>query len=228
MAITRSNNLKLLFGAGIIVLAGAVFLVWVKLAKAPETVYCPQDARQCPDGSYVGRIAPSCDFAACPSGSSTCASTETCVTASSSLKTEIDQEQGIEYQYLEKLPTIYIQPQDWPPTVKVSDEVFACQGTPASTSTLEVVAQERTIEGHGYCVKESVGAAAGSRYTTYVYSTLKDGKLATVSFTLRAPECANYDEPKRTACQVERTDFNPDSLVLPIIGSLKIKPEQSL
>ncbi len=32
----------------------------------PETVFCTADAMMCPDGSYVGRVAPSCAFAACP------------------------------------------------------------------------------------------------------------------------------------------------------------------
>ena len=31
-----------------------------------EVVYCPADARQCPDGSYVSRVAPNCEFAPCP------------------------------------------------------------------------------------------------------------------------------------------------------------------
>lgn len=31
-----------------------------------EAVFCTQDAKLCPDGSYVGRIAPDCEFAACP------------------------------------------------------------------------------------------------------------------------------------------------------------------
>ena len=31
-----------------------------------EVVFCTQDAKLCPDGSYVSRIAPSCAFAPCP------------------------------------------------------------------------------------------------------------------------------------------------------------------
>jgi hypothetical protein len=34
----------------------------------PESVACTMDAKQCPDGSYVGRTPPSCAFAPCPSG----------------------------------------------------------------------------------------------------------------------------------------------------------------
>ena len=29
-------------------------------------VACTADAKMCPDGSYVGRVGPNCEFAACP------------------------------------------------------------------------------------------------------------------------------------------------------------------
>ena len=37
----------------------------------PETVFCTQEAKLCPDGSYVGRTGPNCEFTECltvPSG----------------------------------------------------------------------------------------------------------------------------------------------------------------
>ncbi len=37
---------------------------------------CTLDAKQCPDGSYVGRVAPSCEFAACPVATGSAALTE--------------------------------------------------------------------------------------------------------------------------------------------------------
>ncbi len=33
---------------------------------SPDGVVCAQDAKECPDGSYVGRTGPVCEFAACP------------------------------------------------------------------------------------------------------------------------------------------------------------------
>lgn len=35
-------------------------------APTPEPVACAQDAKLCPDGSYVSRTAPRCEFAPCP------------------------------------------------------------------------------------------------------------------------------------------------------------------
>ncbi len=37
----------------------------------PPGIACTQEAKQCPDGSYVGRTGPNCEFAACPGASST-------------------------------------------------------------------------------------------------------------------------------------------------------------
>lgn len=37
------------------------------LTQSPPQVACPQDAKACPDGSYVGRVGPNCEFAPCPS-----------------------------------------------------------------------------------------------------------------------------------------------------------------
>ena len=31
-----------------------------------DAVFCTQEARECPDGSYVGREGPKCEFAQCP------------------------------------------------------------------------------------------------------------------------------------------------------------------
>jgi len=41
----------------------------VRLTATCETdqrTFCPQDVYQCPDGSYVGRLPPTCEFAPCP------------------------------------------------------------------------------------------------------------------------------------------------------------------
>ncbi len=55
-----------------IVVAGLVF--GLRKAEAPvsstpneeEKVACTMDAKMCPDGSYVGRTGPKCEFEACP------------------------------------------------------------------------------------------------------------------------------------------------------------------
>lgn len=56
----------------IVFIFGGLFYVYYpdpteyKNPKETEPVACTMDAKLCPDGSYVGRVAPNCEFADCP------------------------------------------------------------------------------------------------------------------------------------------------------------------
>jgi len=47
-----------------IILAG--FFAWKFFVLPEKKIVCTQEAKLCPDGSYVSRIPPKCDFAPCP------------------------------------------------------------------------------------------------------------------------------------------------------------------
>lgn len=56
--------------AVILLIALAVIIVLVSRPKrgpveSVEEVVCTQEAKLCPDGSYVGRVPPLCEFAPC-------------------------------------------------------------------------------------------------------------------------------------------------------------------
>lgn len=36
------------------------------MPSGTEPVFCTMDAKVCPDGSFVGRVGPNCEFAPCP------------------------------------------------------------------------------------------------------------------------------------------------------------------
>lgn len=55
--------------------------------ETPGAVVCTMDAKQCPDGSYVGRVAPNCDFAPCPAVAAPVATTTTATTVATSTTT---------------------------------------------------------------------------------------------------------------------------------------------
>lgn len=64
---------KLIIGGALIII-GAVLAVWGYNAHKPATdvgVICTADAMLCPDGSYVSRHGPNCEFNACPVATST-------------------------------------------------------------------------------------------------------------------------------------------------------------
>lgn len=65
---------KIIWVAIVLVLAGAiVYVVWSKKGETPAPTgeipsgtVCAMDAKLCPDGSYVGRQGPKCEFTPCP------------------------------------------------------------------------------------------------------------------------------------------------------------------
>jgi hypothetical protein len=38
----------------------------IDFSPSPKPVFCTMEAKECPDGSFVGRQGPNCDFASCP------------------------------------------------------------------------------------------------------------------------------------------------------------------
>lgn len=160
------------------------------------------------------------NLAECESASAVC-DKPGCETASSSLKLVNDTKQNISYRYQEKLTTIYIQAQDWPPTVVVSNKAFSCNQSASNSGPAGPQSTQITKNGQTYCVQELVEGAAGTIYTNYNYTTVKNSKFVTITFVLRAPQCLNYDNPKQTECTQERQLFNATDLVVPIIESLK-------
>ena len=57
----------------IVVFAGGAYFFLAKPFEPqnPGGIACTTEAKQCPDGSYVGRTGPDCAFAACPSPTAT-------------------------------------------------------------------------------------------------------------------------------------------------------------
>jgi hypothetical protein len=69
------NKIAVVIAALLIVVAGLVgYSIGIRVApeevsevlEQPEAVACTMEAKMCPDGSYVGRIGPRCEFAPCP------------------------------------------------------------------------------------------------------------------------------------------------------------------
>lgn len=128
--------------------------------------------------------------------------------------------QGIEFQYPEKLTTQYIYTQEWPPTVKVESGNFSCKESPDLNSSTERVTQ-RVIGNSIYCVYVKDEGAAGSVYSAYTYTTSKNDKLVSISFTLCYLACGNYDKEQNQACTSEREAFDLDAIVNRIVETVK-------
>lgn len=62
-----SKNSKIVFLISFLVVLAGILLFALNDQKQ-EQVFCTQEAKLCPDGSYVGRTGPDCEFAECPYG----------------------------------------------------------------------------------------------------------------------------------------------------------------
>ncbi len=119
--------------------------------------------------------------------------------------------QGITFMYPKELPITYITPQDWPPIVELKAGKFTCAKTGVEL---------HTVGNRLYCVTKSSEGAAGSTYTTYQYSTTYGDFVARISFTLRFPQCMNYDNPEQDQCKREQVNFDIDSLADRVASSI--------
>ena len=128
---------------------------------------------------------------------------------------------GISFQYPEKLTTNYIFAQEWPPTIKVESGNFSCIETPQEKSSMLEITSQRLVDNRIYCVNVKNEGAAGSVYSSYLYTTPLRGKLVLVSFVLRYPNCTNYDKEQSQACTSEREAFDLDSTVDRIVQTIK-------
>ncbi len=107
----------------LLVIAGGAYLI-INNKNSPVVTggVCTMEAKLCPDGSYVGRSGPSCEFAACP-------------TDNISMKTYTDPQTGISFSYPEKISPTYIRTPDWPPKLQLLNQPFACN--PAGSQTAQ-------------------------------------------------------------------------------------------
>lgn len=195
----------------ILILGAGGLLLWQyfggqNVEPTNESIVCLADAKLCPDGSYVSRIAPTCEFAACPLPEGW----------------ETSSENGIQFSYPETLTTKYIDAFEWPPKVTVEDGEFSCEKVNLGDGPPERMIP-RMVDGRQYCVTSADEGAAGSTYTTYTYATALDGKLISLNFVLRYPQCMNYDDPAQSECTAEREAFDLDGVIDRIVKTVVIE-----
>lgn len=118
----------------------------------------------------------------------------------------VDGERGIAFRHPRDFGTQYIRAVDWPPAVAARRRAVRVHGGRQRDGA-------RGIGGRRYCVTRVSGGAAGSVYTMYAYAFELDGDVAILTFSARAVQCGNCDEPPRSECEAERAAFDPDALL---------------
>lgn len=122
-------------------------------------------------------------------------------------------------QYPADLDLEYVEMTDWPPMVEITTDEFSCtEGGEANDRAGET--RSVTIGGQEYCRTMIVEGAAGSTYTQYAYAFEQDDGTAILTFSTRAPQCANYDENEMEDCESEIEDLDIDDLADRIVRTL--------
>lgn len=116
------------------------------------------------------------------------------------------------YYYPEELGGTYYSAAEWPPKL-TTEATYSCEVGQA----LGLAISEETRDGITYCRTISAEGAAGSTYKTYEYQA----GMHKVIFTLRFPQCLNYDEPNQSACHMDQESLDVDALALRILGSVR-------
>ncbi len=131
----------------------------------------------------------------------------------------------ITFQYPKEILAEYISEAQWPPKLIIKDKSFVCN--PSGNEIQQGGQTElRLVDNRSYCVTTESEGAAGSTYISYTYEFPQDNQTGAITFTLRFVQCQNYDEPKASECENERSAFDIDSTVDRIVQSIKIKSKQ--
>ncbi|HEV7702429.1 MAG TPA: hypothetical protein VGO63_03265 [Candidatus Paceibacterota bacterium] len=160
------------------------------------------------DDSAVFRKSPNCIV-----------STTTTTTDTNTWRTFSDTAEKITFKYPESLGTTYINPVDWPPKLETKNAPLTCVEAGQETARAGQTSKQ-TINGKAYCITKISEGAAGSTYTQYAYATQIQNKTFFLTFSLRSVQCANYDNPQKTACEKERATFSIDSIIDKIAGTI--------
>lgn len=130
--------------------------------------------------------------------------------------------EGMSFSYPADIGMDYVSTVDWPPSLQVIDEPFSC--VEAGEEIARAGRTERVARGDAeYCRTLIFEGAAGSVYRQYAYALSRGQGTALLTFSLRYPQCANYDDPEQTACRTEQETLDVDALADQIARTLKAR-----
>lgn len=142
---------------------GAIFW-WQKHSRQNGQVACTQEAKLCPNGSYVGRTGPNCEFAACPGINSETANWQTYRNEEYSFEVKYPQDWVVYYSsgkeppyYIPLKAQSYFQPKDKTvPLVGIEAMGSTWEQEIAALNIEYEQYQQLTIDGYEAIKKEEV------------------------------------------------------------------------
>lgn len=179
-----------------------------------QQIACTQEAKQCPDGSFVGRTGANCEFAECPQ------------TENLNVITYSNTEYGFEFKYPEKLNSKYFNLQkpiiikSLKTDINIKNNCYIGGANPAQKR------QDIIINEISFCFSQSYDPGAGSGANYYFYTFLKDNNYFTIQFQINQPNsCGPYvDTENQIPCQNDFQNYQTivDKPLQDSINTLKI------
>jgi|GEM_PF-3303255 len=222
------NHRALVGGSiGLVVIAG-IFL-WPKSGQSPvvipdqvsgpyvntpeeELVACTMDAQMCPDGTYVGRSGPACEFAPC-------AEVEASIPAEGMHLWEVYESNQLTFRYPVDVGTRYVIPVYWPPVIEKNTQLGSYR---CDESDMDGKTEKRLVGAREYCrtASEVVGEK-GMR--DYKYVTYGEHGVVVLQVGMRVPDCTYYVDEEKEACESEIAFFDLDSVIDQIYRTIEFK-----
>lgn len=128
---------------------------------------------------------------------------------------------GYSFKYPEKIGTNYINTADWPPVLNMEDKTYNCTEGGTSQNDIAGKTNKEIINGKEFCITRKSEGAAGSVYTNYTYTFAYENKTMIATFSLRAPQCMNYDNPQQTECINEEKSFDISHIIVKILATIQ-------
>ncbi len=222
-------NRTILFTGTVVLVIVAGILLWPRLSQTPNTfpagsnnvaesdatTVCTMDAKMCPDGSYVGRTGPNCEFARCPGEKDNISTVEGQDTWKSGAN------KGLMYRYPEDFGLTYTSLVDWPPVIAQSNEPYTCLESGSEISQTGKI-EKILVNGREYCKTTMSEGAAGSIYHRYVFARALFGGTVSLTFTTREPQCGNYTDNERAECEAEQEFFDLNGVIDQIVETVEV------
>ncbi len=145
------------------------------------------------------------------------------ITSNKSVETEwtATGSNGYSFKYPENLGTKYINTVDWPPVLNIQKTTFNCIESGNSENDRAGKTIKENINGKEFCITRESEGAAGSVYTSYAYAFAYENNTMIATFSLRAPQCMNYDNPQQTECINEENSFNISSVIFRVLATIQ-------
>ncbi|MFA7245215.1 MAG: hypothetical protein WC070_03500 [Candidatus Magasanikbacteria bacterium] len=210
-----------------------------------DVVACTMDAKMCPDGSYVARVAPDCEFEACPEE-------ETNIDKDSGFLPEdnttfenqnmmnwyenkplsfdnLDWQEITRSDGVKFIAPIHAPFFNWSPEVKISKGKLNCPISDIPSNSPAPHFVEKNIGDKKYCLYVYGEGAAGTSYSSSLYITeVEEGLLVEIPVVVSHTNCGVYGDEDIEKCEIGQKSWNNfmeanlDNFINKIINSIEI------